>query len=137
MQLTKTNFIQYLNCPESLWLLKNKPDDYPKGNFSLFLKKLIKEGYEVEAYSKMLFTNSLDLPENTTPEYMKEQLKSKHKYYFQPSFKTNKGVFARIDVLEKLDDGSFHIYEVKSSASIKIDQLMKNYLKEVLRAKNS
>ena len=36
-QLTKTDFIQYLNCPESLWLLKNKPEDFPKGEFSLFL----------------------------------------------------------------------------------------------------
>ena len=26
MQLTKTNFIQYLHCPESLWLLKNKEE---------------------------------------------------------------------------------------------------------------
>ena len=41
MQLTKTNFIQYLHCPESLWLLKNKEEDYPKGEFSLFLEKLI------------------------------------------------------------------------------------------------
>lgn len=30
-QLTKTEFIQYLNCPESLWLLKNKPNVYPNG----------------------------------------------------------------------------------------------------------
>lgn len=37
IQLTKTDFIQYLNCPESLWLLKNKPEDFPKGEFSLFL----------------------------------------------------------------------------------------------------
>jgi len=24
MQLTKTDFIQYLNCPKSLWLLKKQ-----------------------------------------------------------------------------------------------------------------
>jgi hypothetical protein len=48
LKLTKTDFIQYLNCPESLWLLKNKPEIYPKGEFSLFLEKLIKEGYEYD-----------------------------------------------------------------------------------------
>ena len=64
-QLTKTDFIQYLNCPESLWLLKNKPSDYSKGEFSLFLEKLIKEGYEVEEYAKLLFPNGVDLPEKT------------------------------------------------------------------------
>ena len=119
--LTKTNFIQYLNCPESLWLLKNNPEDYPKGEFSLFLEKLIKEGYEVEAYAKRLFANGLNLPVNAAPEYTKEKLKDNHTFYFQPSFITSKNVFARIDVLEKLDNGSFHVYEVKSSTGIKND----------------
>ena len=32
-QLTKTNFIQYLNCPKSLWLLKNKPEDFKNDMF--------------------------------------------------------------------------------------------------------
>ena len=129
LQLTKTNFIQYLNCPESLWLLKNKPDDYPRGEFSLFLEKLIKEGYEVEAYAKLLFKDGFDLPENATPEYTAKKLKSSQKIYFQPSFLTDKGVFARIDVLEKLDNGTFHIYEIKSSTSIKKDK-KHNHLKD-------
>ena len=45
-QLTKTDFIHYINCPESLWLLKNRPSEYSKGEFSLFLEKLIKEGFK-------------------------------------------------------------------------------------------
>jgi len=53
VRLSKTDFIQFLNCPESLWLLKNNPKKYPEGEFSLFLKKIIKEGYEVEEYSKL------------------------------------------------------------------------------------
>jgi len=118
-QLTKTNFIQYLNCPESLWLLKNKPDDYTKGEFSLFLEKLIKEGYEVEEYAKLLFPNGINLPEDATPQYTQQQLTSNNTVFFQPSFSTPKGVFARIDVLEKLTNGTYHIYEIKSASSIK------------------
>ncbi|MTE27547.1 DUF2779 domain-containing protein [Winogradskyella ouciana] len=118
-QLTKTNFIQYLNCPESLWLLKNKPEKYINGEFSLFLEKLIKEGYEVEEYAKLLFPNGIDLPENSTPEYTKQQLATNNTVFFQPSFLTDKGVFARIDVLEKLPDGTYHIYEIKSASSVK------------------
>lgn len=128
-QLTKTDFIQYLNCPKSLWLLKNKPEVYPKGEFSLFLEKLIKEGYEVEAYAKQLFPNGLDLPENASPSYTQEQLASKHTVFFQPSFCTTKGVFARIDILEQLPDGSVHLYEIKSSTSIKTDK-KHNHLKD-------
>lgn len=125
MQLTKTDFIQYLNCPESLWLVKNKPEVYEKyrGKFSLFLEKLIKEGYEVEEYAKLLFPTGIDLPENATPEYTNQQLNSNNKVFFQPSFVTNKGVFARIDILEKLDNSTFHIYEVKSAVSVEKEKL--------------
>jgi len=52
-QVTKIDFIHYINCPESLWLQKNKPNAYTRGAFSLFLEKLIKEGYEVEDYAKL------------------------------------------------------------------------------------
>lgn len=125
MRLTKTDFIQYLNCPESLWLLKNKPEVYNqyKGEFSLFLEKLIKEGYEVEEYAKQLFPTGIDLPENSTPQFTKQQLASDKSIFFQPSFLTSKGVFARIDILEKLDNGSFHIYEIKSASSIKKEKI--------------
>jgi hypothetical protein len=123
MQLTKTNFIQYLNCPESSWLLKNKPEVYPHGEFSLFLKKLIKEGYEVEEYAKLLFPNGINLPETSTPKYTQEQLKLSSRVFFQSAFSTKKGVFARIDVLEKLADGTFHIYEIKSANSAKKEKL--------------
>ncbi|MDT0538864.1 DUF2779 domain-containing protein [Croceitalea sp. P059] len=125
MQLTKTDFIQYLNCPESLWLLKNKPQVYEqyKGDFSLFLEKLIKEGYEVEAYAKQLFENGIDLPEDASAEYTKVELTSEKKVFFQPSFVTKNKVFARIDVLEKLPNGTFHIYEIKSANSAKKDKL--------------
>jgi len=48
MQLSKTDFIQYLNCPKSLWWLRHEPDSYPHGEFSVFMQKLTREGYEVE-----------------------------------------------------------------------------------------
>ena len=52
-QLSKTDFKFYLDCPESIWLLKNKPDEYPKGEFSLFAEKLIEKmpGLERVYYS--------------------------------------------------------------------------------------
>jgi len=121
-QLTKTDFKYYLDCPESIWLLKNKPEVYPKGEFSLFAEKLIKEGYEVEAYAKQLFPNGVNLPEYGSPTATQNALTDTHSVYFQPSFSTNKDVFARIDILERLADGTWHIYEVKSSTSIKKDR---------------
>ena len=128
-QLTKTDFIQYLNCPESLWLLKNKPEDFPKGEFSLFLEKLIKEGYEVEEYAQQLFPNAIKLPDFGSAELTKQEIDKGNTQFFQATFITEKGVFARIDILEKKKDDTWHIYEVKSSTSIKKDK-KHNHLKD-------
>jgi len=89
-QLSKTDFIQYLNCPESLWLLKNKPNLYPRGEFSLFLEKLIKEGYEVEKYAKLLFPGGIDLPEHITPSYTQQQLNSNHTVFYKKNKREKK-----------------------------------------------
>ncbi len=128
-QLTKTDFIQYLNCRESLWLLKNKPEDFPKGEFSLFLEKLIKEGYEVEEYAQKLFPNAIKLPDFGSAELTKQEIEQGNTQFFQATFLTEKGIFARIDILEKKDDGTWHIYEVKSSTSVKKDK-KHNHLKD-------
>ena len=130
MILTKTDFIQYLNCPESLWLLKNQPDDYPDGQFSLFLQKLIAEGYEVEEEAQKLFPHGVNLPEFGTPQNTQEAFDQEGNCFFQAAFETDKGVFARVDVLERLPDATWHLYEVKSSTSVKTDK-KHNHLKDV------
>ena len=135
-QLTKTNFIQYLNCPESLWLLKNKPENFPKGEFSLFLEKLVKEGYEVEEFAQQLFPEALKLPDFGSDELTKKEIENGGESFFQATFKTEKGVFARIDVLEKKGDGTWHIYEVKSSTSVKKDK-KHNHIKDACFQKHA
>lgn len=124
MLLTKTDFKYFLNCPESFWLLKNKPKIFEKykGEFTLFAQKLVAEGYEVEAYAKLLFPDGLEIPENASIDYTKKALVKDYQTYFQPSFKSNIGCFARIDILEKLDDDTWHLYEVKSSSSVNKDR---------------
>ena len=111
MQLTKTEFIQYLNCPKSLWLLLNAPDEYPHGEFSVFLQKLTREGYEVERYVRQFFENA----EGRVAD-------------FQRVFETEDGLFARADALEAVDDGTV-LYEIKSSTSVKTDAAH-NHLKD-------
>ncbi|WP_209403647.1 DUF2779 domain-containing protein [Pseudozobellia sp. WGM2] len=129
MMLTKTDFIQYLNCLESLWLLKNQPDDYPNGEFSLFLQKLIEEGYEVEEQAQKLFPHGIELPEFGTPKDTQKILQNGGLCFFQAAFETNIGVFARVDILEHLPNNTWHLYEVKSSTSVKTDK-KHNHLKD-------
>ncbi len=101
MHLTKTDFIQYLNCPKSLWLLKHEPDQCPSGEFSTFLQKLTREGYEVERYVRAYFEadGSRDVD-------------------FQHVFETDDGLLARADVLERTATDEVILYEVKSSTSV-------------------
>lgn len=122
LKLTKTDFKYYLDCPESLWLLKNKPEIYPEGEFSLFAQKLIREGYEVEYFAKRLFEDGVEIPEGANIEYTNKVLTSDNQVFFQPSFVTGKGCFARVDILERLSDGTWHLHEVKSSTSVKKDR---------------
>ena len=119
--LTKTDFMRYLQCPRSFWLLKHKPEVYPHKKFSDFLKKIVREGYEVERYAQMLFPGGVSLPPTVTTALTKtrEALSKKTKTLFQPAVLTDDGLFARADILTRNDDDTYILYEVKSSSSIK------------------
>ncbi|MCP4096042.1 MAG: DUF2779 domain-containing protein [Planctomycetaceae bacterium] len=103
MQFSKTDFIHYLKCPKSLWLLKHKPNIYPYGEFSDYAKKISAEGYEVEKYAQTLLSAQ---PDADT-------------YSFQSIFQTERGLYARADVTRDNGDGTINIYEIKSSTSVK------------------
>ncbi len=107
MQISKTDFIQFLNCPNSLWLLKHKPDLYPHGEFSDFSKKIAAEGYEVEEYVKNRFDVQTDADS----------------YDYQKVFQTDRGLYAKADVVRDNGDGTINLYEVKSSTRVKTDAL--------------
>ena len=109
---TKTDFIQYLNCPKSLWLMLNKPLVYQFGEFSAFQQKLTTEGYEVEAYARELIRAYVDY----------------HKYEFQRVFETD-DLYAKADMVRTNDDGTIDLYEIKSSTSVK-DKNPHNQLKD-------
>ena len=112
MQLTKTDFIQYLDCPKSLWFLKKHPEHYPHGEFSTFHQKLVREGYEVERYVRQFFEGTGDRDVS-----------------FQAEFRSGEGLYARVDALENMSDGTTALFEIKSSTSVKTDS-KHNHLKD-------
>ncbi|MDA8751251.1 DUF2779 domain-containing protein [Planktomarina temperata] len=102
MQLSKTDFLQFLHCSKSLWLLRRKPTLYLHGPFSDYLQKIVSEGYEVELYLKSLLSSQID----------------SDKYSYQTGFKTGDGLYAIADCTRQNEDGSIDVYEVKSSTSV-------------------
>ena len=131
MYLTKTDFVHYLQCPRSLWLLKHKPEVYPYKEFSDFLKKIAREGYEIEEYAQQMFSGGVSLPSvgEVSLTKTKEAFEQEEKVLFQATVLTADGLFARADIMTRNDDGSYNLYEVKSSTSIKKDA-KHNHLKD-------
>ena len=130
MYLTKTDYIHYLLCPKSLWLLKYKPEVYPRKEFSAFLQKITRDGYEVESYAQMLFPGGVSLPTGSHATLKtKEALSSSVPALFQATVQTDDGLFARADILERTPDGRYDLYEVKSSSSVKKDK-KHNHIKD-------
>lgn len=111
--LTKTDFMLYLQCPKSLWLKKHKPQAYQRykkpGHFS-------GDGHEVERYAEQLFSG--DTPVS-----------------FQYPQRTIDGLYACVDVLEQNHDGTYNLYEVKSSK--KTDNHIKDPCFQMITLENS
>ena len=133
MNLTKTDFKEYLFCKESLWLKKKRPEDYTAGEFSLFLEKLIGDGYEVEEYVHKLFPGGVALEgnEETLLTKTKKLIEENSKPIFQATLKTDDGLFVKIDVLNfNKETEKWDIYEVKASSEIKTD-IKHNHIKDI------
>lgn len=132
MTLTKTDFKEYLLCSKCLWLKKKRPEEYIPGEFSLFLQKLIKDGYEVEAYVQKLFPGGIFVSGDRKMLLARTQeLLQGTKPIFQATLETSEGLFAKIDILDfNVETGKWDLYEVKASSEIKTD-LKHNHIKDV------
>jgi len=133
MNLTKTDFKEYLLCKEGLWLKKKQPENYTAGEFSLFLEKLIKDGYEVEEYVHKLFPSgvALDGDEKTLLVETQKLVALGDKPIFQATFRTDEGLLVKIDILNlNKETGKWDIYEVKASSEIKTD-IKHNHIKDI------
>lgn len=130
--LTKTDFKEYLICPKWLWVKKKKPELCIEGEMSLFLEKLIKDGYEVEEFAQILFPEGIEITGDRPTLIVKtNDLLRKHQTMFQATFQTEKGLFAKVDVLTfNNETQKWDLYEIKASSDIKTD-LQHNHLKDI------
>ncbi len=133
MYLSKTDFLEYLQCPKCLWLKKKKPELFIARTPSEFDKKNLQEAQEVESLSRKLFPNGFllsgkieDLVEST-----EKLISQKKSLIFQASFITNESLLAKVDILEyDSESNHWNIYEVKSATKIKNDR-GHNHIKDV------
>jgi len=117
--LTKTNFMNYIECPTYLWLSKHMPDLLPEDTPEL--ERIFAMGREVDELSKKLFADGVEVKgynqegwENTKKAFIR-----KDKVLFQPTVVADP-LTCRADILTKSKKGdSWDINEVKMATTVK------------------
>ncbi|WP_031553072.1 DUF2779 domain-containing protein [Parvularcula oceani] len=120
MQLTKSLIAAYDQCPKRLWLEVNEgaPDrDDPQGG----LRKA--EGERVGAIARSLLPDGVlvqpSLPRDEALAKTQQCLASDPRVpIFEAAFLSD-DTYVRVDILAPLQDGSWHLIEVKSATSVK------------------
>ena len=120
LNLSKTDYLLYRECPKNVWYKIHKPDIYSQSELSEFEKLIMETGNEVELVARRLFPNGILIErrdikgQETTQEY----LSKKQEILFQPIF-VKGGCLAIIDVL-KFDPKtkSYSVYEIKSTSDV-------------------
>lgn len=116
--LSKSKYLNGLQCPKYLWLLFNDKDKVPEPDAST--QHVFDEGHRIGELAKQLFPDGIDLSNedfignlNKTRESL-----SFRRPLFEPGFYVD-GYFSRLDILDPVGDGAWDIYEVKGSTSVK------------------
>jgi len=137
MQITKTDYLEYIFCKKNLWLKKHKPELFDGVELSDFEKKIIGEGNEADKAAQNLFPSGvlIDCYGQEAINLTKQYLKEEQKTIFQATF--SKDVFfIRADILVyNKENNGYELYEVKASNSIKRDK-NHNHIKDLAFQKN-
>jgi hypothetical protein len=115
--LSKSKYLNGLQCPKYLWLLFNDKGKIPQPDSST--QHVFDEGHRIGELAKHLFPDGIDISSddftgnlNKTRELLKVR-----KPLFEPGFYVD-GYFSRLDILKPVGDEEWDIYEVKGSTKV-------------------
>lgn len=127
MILSKSNYMTFLKHPAWLWLEKHDPDRLPAVDANT--QAIFDAGNLFETYAEQLFPDAVTLGYkknghfdydmyNELPKRTAEALGSGAKTILQGRVEVV-GITCTFDVLERNTDGTFNLFEIKSSTSAK------------------
>jgi Domain of unknown function(DUF2779) len=119
-ELSKSTFLNGMQCTKRLWLQKNQPGDKTRGPESEYT--LFSKGKYVGVLARNLYPDGkdaspLDYDYKTALEKTYNWILSGEQVIYEASFQYQ-GLFASVDILVKHGE-HWHAYEVKSSTSVK------------------
>jgi hypothetical protein len=122
MNLTKSSYLKFLQCPKALWLYKFRPELKPKETDPA-LQRRFDEGYYVESFAYQLFPGGVNAEEDDdlakTISNTTRLLQEKPPAIFQAAVSSG-GLFCKSDIIVyNAKSKKWDIYEVKSSTGVK------------------
>jgi hypothetical protein len=118
--ISKTKFLQGLQCPKLIWSAYNAKHLFPEVDAAL--QAVFDQGHEVGAFAKRMFPNGIEIDTDPTDFEGAVQLTQKHLPSKRPIFEATlsaNGGYARADILNPVGKHEWDIIEVKSTTSLK------------------
>ena len=120
IHLSKSKYCNAVQCHKMLWMKSRKEYD-DKLDKAVMNEEVLETGKEVGKLAMGLLGDYVEVPHDShykMIEATKEELKKCTQIITEASFSYN-GLFCRVDILKRTGQGSFEIYEVKSSTEVK------------------
>ena len=118
-QLSKTDFILYLECAKNVWIKWHKPEEYAKFEISEFEKSLGAMGNDVEEKAREMFPGGylVEKRSDGAQDLTKKLIALKTPVIFQAVFKTEKYMAATDVMVWNEDANAYDLYEIKMSST--------------------
>ncbi|MFN8015617.1 MAG: DUF2779 domain-containing protein [Acidimicrobiia bacterium] len=126
MQLSKSEYMMYLRHPSLVWYKKFDKTKLPPDDDNRLA--IYAEGNYFETFAEQLFEDGIRIGFNSYDEYLqmprftKEAISTGKKVIFQSRFETEK-ITCICDVVKFLDENTVELYEIKSSSSVKQENI--------------
>ena len=125
-QLSKSDYLLFLRHPAWLWLKKHRKNALPEPDAAL--KALFASGHRFETFAEQRFPDAITLGFNDFSEYRdlprrtQTALANGASTIFQGRFEHGRTTCI-IDVLQRVEDNVFDLFEIKASTSAKSEHI--------------
>lgn len=118
MVLSKSRYLNGLQCPKLLWVTSNEPERLPEPDAAT--QHVFDQGHLVGELAKTLFPGGIGIPTEGFMDNVRKtrQLLDQRRPLFEGGFLAD-NLFARADILNPVGESAWDIIEVKSGTSVK------------------
>jgi len=116
--LSKSKYINGLQCPKLLWTQINQPESIPE--LDIVTQYIFDQGHLVGEYAKKLFLSGIYIPQDDFMGNIAtiKKLLAERKPLFEAGILSER-IYCRVDILNPVNEDEWDIIEIKSSTSVK------------------